>query len=415
MSAGLDAPPPGRSAILKLFPDADLALVDALARVWDEVVGRIVRALMEMSTADEPELHINVREDMVLEIAQLHLFLIEAVIKKRTAGRELAAVDPEQERLETLGPDGAATITNTAKLFYEQSWRELILKRWGPRSKRALEREANPPKTTLPIKPVNKNHFIPKWFIRDHWARDGEVTIWRRENERWSSRRRAFGKWGHRPNLYSDRLEAYLSLLEGDAREPLQMLLDTRPLNQPQRASWIGFLVVQVIRNPFFIEMMHAGHSDLVAELAEEKRPTARQLYETLYDNNEFYDQMARPLMWSRWAIVKSEAPLFVLPDTFCAQTGLKQDFRIIAPLTPHYCFVTLQSREQEKRIVPLRLTATAALAARIAGVLMRRAKQEFLADPAFDPRQATDARFDDVLRDIETAIDATVQSPRME
>lgn len=415
MSAGLDAPPPGRVAVQNLFPDADLAVVDALARVWDEVVRRIVEELMEMGKADEPELHINVREDMVLEIAQLHLFLIEAVIKKRTAGRELASIDPVKERVETLGPEGVATVTNTAKLFYEQSWRELMVKRWGPRSKRALEREANPPKTTLPIKPVDKNHFIPKWLIREHWARDSEVTIWRRGNSGWSSRRRGFGKWGHRPNLYSDRLEAYLSLLEGDAREPLQMLLDMRPLNQPQRASWIGFLVVQVIRNPFFIEMMHAGHSDLVAELAEDKRPTARELYETLYDNNEFYDTMARPLMWSRWAIVKSEAPLFVLPDTFCAQGGLKQDFRIIAPLTPRACFVTLQSREEEKRIIPLRLTADAALAARISGVLMKRAKVEFLADPEFDPAQATDALFDDVLRDIEAAIDAMVENPRME
>jgi hypothetical protein len=408
-------PPLCRAAVQNLFPDADVAVIDPLARIWDEHVRRIFGELMALVRADNTELHINVREDMVAEFAKIQFYLAEAVIQKRTEGRDLASIDPDEERLACLGPAGAAEIIESAQHYHEHVWRKLVADRWGPQTERALEREANPRKTTLPIKPVEKNHFIPRWFIRDHWAEDSEVTIWRRNGDAWGKLHRNFGKWGFRPRLYSDRLEAYLSLYDGDAKDLVSMLLERRPLNQPQRTSWVSFLVVQVIRNPFFIDALLQEPPEARQIAGESKPITPQELYEALYDNNEFYDAMARPLMWSRWAIVRSEAPLFVLPDRFCAHGGVEQDFRIIVPLTPHECFVTLRSQEPEKRIIPFWLDADPTLSARIAGLLVRWTKHEFLADSALDPKSAVDAGFSEVLCDIETAINASDQRPRFD
>ena len=166
---------------------------------------------------------------------------------------------------------------------------------------------------------LGKNHFIPRWFIRDHWATDGKVLRWRRTSEGWTSTKRGFGEWGYRRELYSDQLEAYFSLLEGDAKRPIEMLLETLPLNSPQREALVGFLVIQFLRNPDTIAELQQAVAPVIAELGRGDDPAMpRKAYESLYRNNEFYHRIAAPVMWSPWAIVRSERPVFVLPDNLC-------------------------------------------------------------------------------------------------
>lgn len=230
-----------RSEIVKRFPNAEEEHVNALGAIWDEVVHHIIDEMLAPSVGDTEPLHVNVREEMALELAQLLFWLSERVIEKRTQGRMLADIDPRVERDACLGPEGAKTITGTARMAYEHVWKPKMDERWKPKSAKALEREKNPRATTLAVKPVGKNHFIPRWFIRDLWAVEGKVLRWRRGESGWSSARRGFGEWGYRHNLYSDQLEAYLALLEGDAKQPIEMLLGTRPLNRPQRESLVAF------------------------------------------------------------------------------------------------------------------------------------------------------------------------------
>ena len=210
--------------------------------------------MLTLHEAVNVELHINIREEVVTELAQLRFWLAEKVVEKRVAGRDLSSIDPEQEREECLGLDGADTISATAWLVHERIWSRRLEERWKPKSAKAIEREANPPRAKkLAVQPVGNNHFIPRWFIRDHWATDGKVLRWRRTSEGWTSRKIGFGQWGYRRELYSNQLEAYFSLLEGDARRPIEMLLATLPLNAPQREALVGFLVIHVLRNPYFI------------------------------------------------------------------------------------------------------------------------------------------------------------------
>ncbi|MEJ0022860.1 MAG: DUF4238 domain-containing protein [Alphaproteobacteria bacterium] len=268
------------------------------AHIWDEVVHRIILEMFDLQNADDPELHINVREDMAEELGHFQLFLGEGVVKKRLADRDISTIDLSEERSACLEDVGAETIKNSAKMAYEHVWARRIRERWVPQSQRAIEREAKPRKTILPVKRVEKNHFIPQWFVRDNWAAKDEITIWSRNGDEFTPRTRAFSKWAYRERLYSDRLEAYLSLLEGDAKVPVQRLLARRPLNQPQRLSWVGFLVVQIIRSPFFIEQTKQHYPDLArAHSLEEGPEAAAEFYDALYRNNEFYNIFYKPIM----------------------------------------------------------------------------------------------------------------------
>ena len=112
----------------------------------------------------------------------------------------------------------------------------------------------------------------------------------------------------------------------------------------------------------------------------------ARGAYASLFQEHAVYDAYARPLLWSRWAIVKAKQPVFVLPDTFCLRGPVGDEHRVIVPLTPTKCFVTLPSKEEEKRIVPFHIAADQGLARQISNLLIASAQVDFLAHHSFVP-----------------------------
>ena len=180
--------------VRKLFPEIEQKSISALTAVWDEVVDRIISEMIDLCEPEKVELHINVREDMVMELAQLACWLGERIVEKRVTGRDLSSIDPEQERLECLGLEGAETISATARIVYEQQWLKRMEERWKPKSAKAIEQEANPKRAKRTITPVGKNHFIPRWFIRDYWSTDGNILRWRRTSGGWSSARRGLAR-----------------------------------------------------------------------------------------------------------------------------------------------------------------------------------------------------------------------------
>ena len=400
------------TAVRRLFPEFEHQSFDILTAIWDEVVDRITDEMLRLHNADNVVLHINLREEMVTKLAQLRVWLAEQVVEKRIAGRDWASIDPQHEEDECLGSDGATTITNTARLIYTHIWSRLLEDRWKPKSAKAIEREANPPRAKrLAVQPVGKNHFITRWFIRDHWATDGKVLRWRRTSKGWTSRKIGFGQWGYRRGLYSNQLEAYFSLLEGDAKRPIEMLLETLPLNAPQREALVGFFVIHVLRNPYFIAALHQASAPVIAELGYGDDPEMpHKAYESLYGSNDFYDWIARPVMCSPWAIVRSEHPVFVLPDTFSVRATTQDGMRLIAPLTPTTCFVTLPGSERENEIVPRNVRADEDLSGRISLVLIQAAVTELLSDTGFSMLEGEAGSPSDLLKDIAGVVDAMVE-----
>ena len=399
------------AVIRQLCPGAEHQSMNDLTTIWDEVVYRIIDEMMMLQKANKTTLHIDVQAGMVLDLARIQLLMAKRVVEYRVTGRDLSSIDPRQEREECLGSGGAETISTIARIIYEHIWSKRLEERWKPKSVKAFEREENPKRAKLPVKQVNRNHFIPRWFIRDHWATDDKVLRWQRTSNGWKSLERGFGQWGYGNKLYSDRLEAYFSLLEQDAKCPVQMLLKRYPLNSPQREALIGFLVIQILRNPYFIAGLQQRLAPVMAELGHGgNTEMARKAYELLYRNDQLYDRIASSLMWSPWVVIHSERPVFVLPDTFAVRAGATDGTRLIVPLTPTVCFATLPGYEQQKHIIPYHVRASENLSRMIALTLKQAAAKEFLSHPDFSPLEGDSESPNDVVSDIARAVEATTE-----
>jgi len=314
-----------RIAILRQLPDADSLLVDRFSIIWDEVVDSIIQKMLDYCKPLVDDLHINLREEWLFELANLSLDIAEKVVADRLAGQQLEQLDECLERAACLNEDGAAKISNTAMIFAEHVWLKKYSERWKPKTEKALKKESSPEVAPTPIvvppQKKNKNHFIPEFFIESYWSKLNTIFRFTKNTNGEATRDlKTFAQWGYLKNIYSDEREEWFGLLEGDAERPLKMLLNVEPLNRPQRESLVGFIVIQRLRNPHFMDSLKLQMKPIVADGVgggcENDPGYMRQVYETLFSNNEFYDKLAGPIYRNEWVMVKSNDSEFVLPDT---------------------------------------------------------------------------------------------------
>lgn len=377
------------SIIIKKHPGSRSSDVAKVAVIWDEVVSLIIQKMIEYSAKQIPALHINLREEMALELAKLTLFVSEKVVDKRLNGRLLADIDEATERDECFNEEGLKKIEQTALNMLNGVWVKLYNERWKKKSEAFLAKDENLKITKISPKPVEDNHFVPKSFIRRYWSSGQHVFKFTKiANSNIKKAKLGLGQWGFAKNLYSDYLEAYFGLLEGDAVRPMEMLLNVEPLNRPQRESLIGFIVIQRLRNPQFMDALNRQMIPVVAsEIGggkENDEEYMRVVYESLYQQNNFYDKLARPILYSKWVVVRSEEPIFVLPDT-CNIFGQYDGCQyVIMPFTPTDCLVVLPVPVSTIRIVPNYILADDVLVKDISTILVASANNEFLADESF-------------------------------
>ena len=295
--------------ILNIDSSASLKKAEQLAKVWDEVVSSIVEEMLAIAKQHMEDIHINLREEMTFELAKLTAFVSEKVITDRMRGRTINDIDPQVELEQCFSLEGKERISNTAKNCAVQVWLRIYSERWKPKTKAAFSKEQKQKKRSITPKQVEDNHFIPKSFIKRYWS-EGQVVYRNvKTSEGFDEKKKTpLGSWGFRKNLYSDELEAYFGLLEGDAVRPIQMILNVEPLNRPQREALIGFIVIQRIRNPHFMESIETSIAPVVASEAGvdkvKNKLYMRAVYEILYRDNNFYDKLARPIIYSRWVVV---------------------------------------------------------------------------------------------------------------
>lgn len=379
-------------AILRQLPDADSLLVDRFSVIWDEVVDSVIRKMLDYSVPRISGLHINLCEEMIFELAKLGLAIAEKIVADRLGGRQIDQIDERVEREACFSEDGVAKINNTAKQFAEHVWLKKYNERWKPRTENMLKREASPKVTPSKIAPpprVEDNHFVPKFFIKCYWSENTRIARFKKnENGKFTKDKPTLGQWGFGKNLYSDGLEEWFGLLEGDAKQPLEMLLNVEPLNRSQRESLVGFIVIQSLRNPNFMESLKLQMQPIVADKVGDGRENdpdyMRLVYETLFANNEFYNKFAGPIFQNEWAMVKSNNSEFVLPDT-CNIFGMHEGGQyVVMPITPKYCLVVLPFSASEICIVPHYIDADESLSRDISSILIANAKKEFLAGESF-------------------------------
>ena len=374
------------SYILKNDPTASADSAAEVAGVLEEVVNAIVEEMLEYSSPQMEEIHIDLREEMVLELAKLEAFISNKVVNDRLKGRAIAQVDSQNLRTQCFDEAGKSKISNTAKIYAEHIWLKKYNERWKPKTDAALKREKIQKKTRISPKRVKNNHFIPRSFIKRYWSEGQFIYRNIKGSDGLIEKKCALvGSWGFRKNLYSDYLEAYFGLLEGDAVKPIQMILDVEPLNRPQREALVGFVVVQRLRNPQFMEALKSAVAPVVTvEVGGGKEKDCeymRAVYESLYSQNEFYNKLASPILYSRWVVVRSDSPEFILPDV-CNLFGKYEDRQyVVMPLTPTDCLIVLPITVNDPRVVPHYVKATESMAREISYVLRCTAREEFLSN----------------------------------
>ena len=340
------------------------------------------------------DIHINLSGEMTLELAKLEVAIAERALDDRLNGRSLEQIDENLERKSCFNEAGLAKINNTAKNLAEYVWLKKYNERWKPKTVAAIKKEATPKATKLVPKRVESNHFVPKSFIKRYWSENNSIFPFTKNANSGFMREegKSFGQWGFAKNLYSDRLEAYFGLLEGDAVHPLEMLLSVEPLNRPQREALVGFIVIQRLRNPHFMASLHHQMKPIVADKVgsghESDPDYMRLVYETLYTNNDFYNKLAEPIYRNQWVMVRSNNSEFVLPD-MCNIFGVYNGNQyVVMPLTPKDCLVVLPFTAPEVlpeiHIIPHYISADEALSRDISSILIANARNEFLAGESF-------------------------------
>lgn len=136
--------------------------VKELQKIWNEVAERIIKRMMELINSTVDVIHIDLREELIYSLANLHTGLVPEVVRIRTKSRDPLDIDIETERQECFNSVGLERIENTAKNCAE-SWEKRYKERWRPKSLSTLEREKTPKKPLYRSpKPVEENHYIGK-------------------------------------------------------------------------------------------------------------------------------------------------------------------------------------------------------------------------------------------------------------
>lgn len=396
-----------KAILLKRVPLAEPHDLDSISAIWDEVVSAIIGKMLEYCDPYISDLHINLREEMTFELAKARLSIAENVVNDRLSDRLFEQIDERLERESCFNEKGTAKIANTAMIYAEHVWLKIYNERWKPKTEAEIKREASPKKVSpLALKRVEDNHFVPKSFIKRYWSENGIIfQFTKNTNGECVREEKPFSKWGFLRNLYSEKLEAYFGLLEGDADRPLRMLLSVEPLNRPNREALVGFIVIQILRNPYFMEALNYQMKPIVADKVgsgrEGNADYMRLVYETLYENNDFYNKLSGPIYRNRWVMVRSNNSEFVLPDT-CNISGMYDGERyVFMPITPKDCLVILPFAAPEIRIVPHYINADAALSRDISSILIGTAKKTFLAGKSFRYSLTTSEELNKIIQRI--------------
>ncbi|HDM8232055.1 TPA: DUF4238 domain-containing protein [Vibrio campbellii] len=373
----------------KLFPDIEDKQAQALVDIWEEVVDLIFNEMARISQPQMTELHINLREEMILELAKLRYHIESKVIEAQTLERLPNDIDLANERELCLGDIGKNKILNTATILAENVWLEKYHNRWKLKTRAALEKEKAPPAPKeLKVKKVTDNHFIPKSFIKRYWSEKGLIRKNSISKGVVDYIDISFGKWGFVRNLYSDQLEAYFGLVEGDASVPIQKILKVEPLNAPQKQALIGFIVIQRIRNPTFI----ASYNSMLKPVIEQHYGVEKAndpehvqfIYESIFNNHEVYRNLSKPLYHNQWVLVRSREKSIVLPDTCNIFTTVNGEPFVVVPLTVSDCLVILPQKADEYPC-PWYVTATPELERLLLCFAIEHSRTEFLSSTQQD------------------------------
>lgn len=356
-----------------------------LKTIWIDVADEIMHKVIEISFEEDFVIHYSLREEVIYEYAKLLIWLENKIEEDRKNNREISKIVIQEEKEQCLNGNGREKINNTARLAYEEIWKKILYDRWIPKTKKLLG-ENTEKRRNISIQNVNENHFIQRAFIKKHWSKNGIISIYCKENSGEFKRKdRPFSSWGKKTKLYSNELEYYFSLLEGDSSDPLEMLLNCLPLNRKQKESLIGFFIIHYFRNPFVMERIkervkRTGDKDSINE------PMLSKAYESIFKNNKLYSEVTKGFLENKWVVVKSKKSIFMLPDSPC-RIGKYSNGNgfLIFPITPKEVFFILpeiDNRNENEKIIPFYRLLTEQKCKEIAILIKSFSEREYITSP---------------------------------
>ncbi len=335
----------------------------ALRDVWSVELSKIIDRMLEIEkdrgATSLPE---QARPEAIFEFAKLVLWLEGNMVKTKTARTPIREIDAAAEREALTSPLTKDRIEKTAAILAVHVWQRLCDEWWErfPMIQQGSPRPANaiPPRRRQDGS--RRQHFSPD-FSNKHWiSTNGQIRVYSLGiDETVRSKDVPARRWGRESFLYSQGLEHYLSLVEGDAGAAYKKLLKMIPLNEDETRQWVAFLAVQCFRTPGFI----LSHLPRLGSFISEQRidfPTdtgsLRRAYETLFSNNRVFAVMYRRLVsrrWEMWSVTSN--PGFVRADEPVLTTSaVGGNWRLIYPMTPTHCFVAgPDGAETPRHVVP--------------------------------------------------------------
>lgn len=344
------------------FPAADPAQLALLADVWSVEASKIIDRMLRITAARGVEsIPPQARPEAIFELAKLTAWLEGQIIEAKTAQVPIQEIDPAAERDALKSQLIRDRIENTASILAEHMWRRLC-ERWWERfpaipqeSAKSVKRLGRHPQ----LGGTRRMHYSPA-FSNKHWASAGKLCVYTlgvdgtvRSNDVPAR------SWGRESFLYSQELEYWFSLVEGDAGEPYKKLLDMVPLNEDETKRWVAYLAVQWMRTPAFILRLLRSVSRFVTDQSLDfptDTGSLRRAYETLFSNDRMYAEMYQRLVGRRWEMWRTAPdPGFIRPDEVTLVTsGGGKSWRLVYPMTPTHCFVAGPAAAEEPRhVVP--------------------------------------------------------------
>ena len=160
------------------------------------------------------------------------------------------------------------------------------------------------------------------------------------------------------------------------------------PLHTPQKQALVGFIVIQYIRNPAFIELHNEKLKPIIEQHYGVEKANDNEhvqfIYESIFNNNEVYRSLSKPLFDNQWVLVRSPQKAIVLPDTCNIFTSVNGKPLTIVPLTVSDCLVILPQKADEYPW-PWHITATPELERWLLCFLIEHSRTEFLSSTKQD------------------------------
>jgi Protein of unknown function (DUF4238) len=352
MSAAPENPPtnsPFSTKIKRQWPNLDDESMRSLCMLWDREHQEIIDRMLQISDSHiGPSLHIDSRPHAILEMAKLRLWLGDRIFEAKVAqyGND---IDLARETADVGSPQAFDRRENTAQMCAVHIWEKVVakLRKRDPLVIDPTAETERRHKKVAKRKPhIRENHFSPVFSNREWAGRDNKVIIYSRTvGDEVTVSHKHYKQWGYEKELYSDRLEEYLGMVDDDGASSTRKLLNFEPLTELDKRRWIAFLAIQHLRTPEMLASISGRLKPLISTISPGYPNTVAGLkaaFETLFTNNSLYAGFHRLIAPKAWSLLKAgDSDSFLRSDNPVLIGGSAQNgtWSLLYPLTPRVVF----------------------------------------------------------------------------